>query len=161
MIFRELSNAVFRFVLQCAGAEIDGGCSNTPPPQKKPKNDRNDFEMIFRELSNAVLRFVLQCAGAEIDGGVQTPPPPPPAGGGKSRGPAGRGLIFASSTSGDGTDSSHGGIWDGATVAMLRRRTPASCNNSCTLTQNGTARRGLPFWNTAKRRGEKMLLYVG
>ena len=32
MIFRELSNAVFRFVLRCAGAEIDGGCSNTPPP---------------------------------------------------------------------------------------------------------------------------------
>ena len=31
MIFRELSNAVFRFVLRCAGAEIDGGCSNTPP----------------------------------------------------------------------------------------------------------------------------------
>ena len=56
----------------------------------EPKNDRNDFEMIFRELSNAVFRFVLRCAGAEIDGGgVQTPPP---AGGGKSRGPAGRGL---------------------------------------------------------------------
>ena len=32
MIFQELSNAVFRFVLRCAGAEIDGGCSNTPPP---------------------------------------------------------------------------------------------------------------------------------
>ena len=30
MIFLELSNAVFRFVLRCAGAEIDGGCSNTP-----------------------------------------------------------------------------------------------------------------------------------
>ena len=27
----ELSNAVFCFVLRCAGAEIDGGCSNTPP----------------------------------------------------------------------------------------------------------------------------------
>ena len=34
MIFRELSNAVFRFVLRCAGAEIDGGCSNTPPPSR-------------------------------------------------------------------------------------------------------------------------------
>ena len=33
MIFRELSNTVFRFVLRCAGAEIDGGCSNTPPQQ--------------------------------------------------------------------------------------------------------------------------------
>ena len=34
MIFRELSNAVFRFVLRCAGAETDGGggCSNTPRP---------------------------------------------------------------------------------------------------------------------------------
>ena len=32
MIFRDLSNAVFCFVLRCAGAEIDGGggCSNTP-----------------------------------------------------------------------------------------------------------------------------------
>ena len=34
MIFRELSNAVFCFVLRCAGAEIDGGCSNTPPPSR-------------------------------------------------------------------------------------------------------------------------------
>ena len=32
MIFRELSNAVFRFVLRCAGAEIDGGVQ-TPPHQ--------------------------------------------------------------------------------------------------------------------------------
>ena len=38
MIFRELSNAVFRFVLRCAGAEIDGGCSNTPPPQQVVEN---------------------------------------------------------------------------------------------------------------------------
>ena len=56
----------------------------------EPKNDRNDFEMIFRELSNAVFRFVLRCAGADIDGGVFKHPPP--AGRGKSRGPAGRGL---------------------------------------------------------------------
>ena len=57
------------------------------------KNDRNDFEMIFRELSNAAFRFSLRRPGAEIMGaGVQTPPPPLPAGGGKSRGPAGRGL---------------------------------------------------------------------
>ena len=47
--------------------------------------------MIFRELSNAVFRFVLRCAGAEIEGGVFKHPPPP-AGRGKSRGPAGRGL---------------------------------------------------------------------
>ena len=46
--------------------------------------------MIFRELSNAAFRFSLRRPGAEIMGGVQTPPPP--AGGGKSRGPAGRGL---------------------------------------------------------------------
>ena len=34
MIFRELSNAILRFVLQYAGAEPmgGGGCSNTPPP---------------------------------------------------------------------------------------------------------------------------------
>ena len=48
--------------------------------------------MIFRELSNAVFRFVLRCAGAEIDGGCSNTPSPPPAGGGKSRGPSGRGL---------------------------------------------------------------------
>ena len=30
MIFRELSNAFFRFVLRCAGAEIDGNVQ-TPP----------------------------------------------------------------------------------------------------------------------------------
>ena len=35
MIFRELSKAVFRFVLRCAGAETDGGCSNTPPPPSR------------------------------------------------------------------------------------------------------------------------------
>ena len=38
MIFRELSNAIFRFVLRCAWAEIDGGCSNTPPPQQVVEN---------------------------------------------------------------------------------------------------------------------------
>ena len=32
MIFRELSNAVFRFVLRCPGAEIDGGVFKHPPP---------------------------------------------------------------------------------------------------------------------------------
>ena len=46
--------------------------------------------MIFRELSNAVFRFVLRCAGAEIDGWCSNIPPP--AGGGKFRGLAGRGL---------------------------------------------------------------------
>ena len=30
MIFRGLSNTVFRFVLRCAGAEMDGGVQ-TPP----------------------------------------------------------------------------------------------------------------------------------
>ena len=36
MIFRELSNAVYCFVLRCAGVEIDGGgCSNTPPPPQQ------------------------------------------------------------------------------------------------------------------------------
>ena len=51
--------------------------------------------MIFRELSNAAFRFSLRRPGAEImGGGVQTPPPPP-ADGGKSRGPAGRGLTRA------------------------------------------------------------------
>ena len=55
------------------------------------KNDRNDFEMIFRELSNAAFRFSLRRPGAEIMGEAFKRPPPP-AGGGKSRGPAGRGL---------------------------------------------------------------------
>ena len=48
-------------------------------------------EMIFLELSNAVFRFVLRCAGAEIDGGGVFKHPQ--SGGGKSRGPSGRGLI--------------------------------------------------------------------
>ena len=52
------------------------------------KNDRSSFGMLFNELSNAVFRIALRCTGAEIDGGVQTPP----AGGGKSRGPSGRGI---------------------------------------------------------------------
>ena len=36
IIFRELSNPVFRFVLRCAGAEIDGGggCSTPLPPYR-------------------------------------------------------------------------------------------------------------------------------
>ena len=39
MIFRELSNAVFRFGLRSAGAEIDGGgYSNTPPPHQVVEN---------------------------------------------------------------------------------------------------------------------------
>ena len=56
----------------------------------EPKNDRNDFEMIFRELSSAAFCFSLRQPGAEIMGGAFKRPPP--AGGGKSRGPAGRGL---------------------------------------------------------------------
>ena len=50
--------------------------------------------MIFRELSNAAFRFSLRRPGAEIMGG-RSNVPPPPAGGGKSRGPAGRGLTRA------------------------------------------------------------------
>ena len=34
MIFRELSNADFRFALRCAGAEIDGGGVQTPPSRR-------------------------------------------------------------------------------------------------------------------------------
>ena len=63
----------------------------------EPKNDRNDFEMIFRELSNAAFRFSLWRPGAEIMGGGGRSNAPP-AGGGKSRGPAGRGLIQAENT---------------------------------------------------------------
>ena len=48
--------------------------------------------MIFDALSNAAYRVSLRGAGAEIEGGLNTPPP---AGGGKSRGPAGRGLTLA------------------------------------------------------------------
>ena len=38
MIFRELSNAVFRFVLRCAGADIDGGVFKHPSPQQVVEN---------------------------------------------------------------------------------------------------------------------------
>ena len=47
--------------------------------------------MIFRELSNVAFRFSLRRPGAEIMGGGRSNALPP-AGGGKSRGPAGRGL---------------------------------------------------------------------
>ena len=47
--------------------------------------------MIFDALSNAAYRVSLRGPGAEIEGGSQQPPPP--VGGGKSRGPAGLGLI--------------------------------------------------------------------
>ena len=40
MIFRELSNAAFRFVLRCAGAEIEGGGVQTPPPSRSWKIQR-------------------------------------------------------------------------------------------------------------------------
>ena len=38
MIFRELSNVVFRFVLRCAGAEIDGGGGVQTPPHQVVEN---------------------------------------------------------------------------------------------------------------------------
>ena len=40
MIFRELSNAAFRFSLRRLGAEImgGGGRSNAPPPQQAVEN---------------------------------------------------------------------------------------------------------------------------
>ena len=46
--------------------------------------------MIFAELSNAVFCFCLRCIEAELEGGAFKRPPP--VGGGKSRGPVGRGL---------------------------------------------------------------------
>ena len=59
-----------------------------PQFSPEPKNDRSDFELIFRELSNAAFRFFIRRPGAEIMGAFKRPP----AGGGKSRAPAGRGL---------------------------------------------------------------------
>ena len=38
MIFRELSNVVFRFVLRCAGAEVDGVFKHPPPPHQVVEN---------------------------------------------------------------------------------------------------------------------------
>ena len=46
--------------------------------------------MIFGALSNAAYRVSLRGPGAEIEGGLSRAPPP--SGGGKSRGPSGRGL---------------------------------------------------------------------
>ena len=40
IIFRELSNTVFRFVLRCAGAEIDGGGVFKHPPQQVVENPK-------------------------------------------------------------------------------------------------------------------------
>ena len=52
------------------------------------KND-SSFFMIFDALSSAAYRVSLRGPEAEIEGGLNIPPP---AGGGKSKGPAGRGL---------------------------------------------------------------------
>ena len=38
MIFRELSNAAFRFSLRRPGAEIMGGAFKRPPPQQAVEN---------------------------------------------------------------------------------------------------------------------------
>ena len=38
MIFRELSNAAFRFSLRRPGAEIMGGVQTPPPPQQAVEN---------------------------------------------------------------------------------------------------------------------------
>ena len=45
--------------------------------------------MIFDALLNAAYGLPLRGPGAELEGGTQDPP----SGGGKSRGPSGRGLI--------------------------------------------------------------------
>ena len=65
------------------------------------KNEPSSFVMIFDALSNAAYRVSPRGPGAEIGGGSQ---PPPPADGGKSRGPAGRGLTLAR-TWGGGVDA--------------------------------------------------------
>ena len=52
------------------------------------KNDRISFAMLFGTLSNAAYRVSLRGTGAEIEGGSQEPPL---SGGGKSKGPSGRG----------------------------------------------------------------------
>ena len=72
MIFRELSNAVFRFVLRCAGAEIDGGCSNTPPPPsrswkiQRPSRARVNIAII--------LHFEFYCGKLEVFRGQRSIP---------------------------------------------------------------------------------------
>ena len=59
----------------------------------EPKNDRSDFEMIFPRAFRT-LPFVFLYGDQEPRSwGGRSNAPPPPAGGGKSRGPAGRGLI--------------------------------------------------------------------
>ena len=62
-----------------------------PDPWPDLKNDRCGFVMIFSALSNAAYLVSLRGPGAEIEGVSQEPP----SGGGKSRGPSGRGLTYS------------------------------------------------------------------
>ena len=61
-------------------------------PQFWPERKKiwNSLVIIFDELSNAVFCFRLRLMGAELEG--ERSNAPPPVGGGKSRGPVGRGL---------------------------------------------------------------------
>ena len=65
MIFRELSNAVFRFSLRRPGAEIMGGRSNAPPPPsrrwkiQRPSRARVNMARSTKFLSDFFLNLVL------------------------------------------------------------------------------------------------------
>ena len=83
MIFRELSNAAFRFVLRRTGAQIDGGCSNTPPPirwWKIQRPSRARVKFIYQSLrlaasyTLAIFREALALSGAKQHGGRTNPP---------------------------------------------------------------------------------------
>ena len=58
MIFRELSNAVFRFVLRCAGAEIDGGGGVFKHPPAGGGKSRGPAWRGLKQLERLLFSFV-------------------------------------------------------------------------------------------------------
>ena len=88
MIFRELSNAVFRFVIRCAGAEIDGGVFKHPPPPsrswkiQRPSRARVNYKLMLRwvfpfEAYRVFCPFIdaLRCFQVSREGHIIPPPP--------------------------------------------------------------------------------------
>ena len=81
IIFRVLSNAVFRFVLRCAGAEIDGGVFKHPPSgggKSRGPSGRRLSLYINRFVSRRATRSFFSRSSSSITGEtaqgvVQTP----------------------------------------------------------------------------------------
>ena len=82
--------------------------------------DRNTFVIISYELSNAFCGFSLRRLGAELEGGGgRVLNNPSPSGGGKSRGPSGRGLNTRANIDAKHTVLCSASIWHPQTKFLL------------------------------------------